>query len=164
MKKIYEKYRGVIASKKYTKVIYVFGSIVVLLSTFSLGVSVGFHRASFTKAWDEHYMENFGMHGEYPGQNHKHFPNAHGAIGKILKIELPTIIVADKDGTEKVIVLTQNTKIQNGITTIASTDLKINDFIITIGSPNTQGQIEAAFIRILPAPANLNQSNEKPLQ
>ena len=109
-------------------------------------------------------MENFGARGEHPGPIRGHSPNAHGAVGKILKIELPTIIVEDKDATEKVIVLTENTKIQNGTTTVTPLDLKINDFIITIGSPNDQGQVEAKFIRILPAPESLNQSNEKILQ
>lgn len=164
MKKIHEEIKKVISSKKYMKVVYALGVVIILLVTFSLGVSVGFHRASFTKAWGEHYMDNFGPRSEHTGLAREHYPNAHGAIGKILKIELPTIIVEDKDATEKVIVLTENTKIQNGTMAITAPDLKLNDFIITIGSPNDQGQIEAKFIRVFPAPANLNQTNEKPLQ
>jgi hypothetical protein len=78
------------------------------------------------------------------------FPNADGAIGKILKIELPNIIVQDKDNTEKVIVLSTTTQIQKMKTAITQNDLQVNDFVVVIGSPNAQGQIDAKFIRVLP--------------
>ena len=45
-------------------------------------------------------------------------------------------------------------------------NLKVDDFVIIIGDPNAQGQIEAKFIRVMPAPELLNNTttNEKPLQ
>jgi hypothetical protein len=79
------------------------------------------------------------------------FPNAHGAIGKIIKKELPTIIVQDKDNTEKVVLIKADTQIQKIKEKATQADLKIDDFIVVIGTPNEQGQIEAKFIRIMPA-------------
>ena len=71
--------------------------------------------------------------------------------GKIIKIELPTIIVMDKDNTEKVVLIKDDTKIQNKKQDIKNLDLKVDDFIVVIGSPDDQGQIEAKFIRLMPA-------------
>ena len=82
----------------------------------------------------------------------ENFPNAHGAIGKIIKIELPTLIVQDKDSTEKVILTANDTQIQRMRENITANDLKINDFLVVIGSPNEQGQIEAKLIRLVPSP------------
>ena len=86
----------------------------------------------------------------------KNFPrerdlsNSHGAIGKIIKIELPTLVLADRDGVEKVILIKDTTIIMHFRDTIKATDLKVNDVAVIIGSPNTDGQIEAIFIRVLP--------------
>ena len=33
---------------------------------------------------------------------------------------------------------------------ITTNDLKLDDFVVVIGTPNTQGQIEAKFIRVMP--------------
>ena len=73
-------------------------------------------------------------------------------IGKIIKIELPTLIVQDKDSTEKVILAANDTQVQRMRENITANDLKINDFLVVIGSPNEQGQIEAKLIRLVPSP------------
>lgn len=155
MKKIQEKLKKVLESKILVGVLYGVGGILVLMLVFSLGVSVGFHKASFGKNWGENYERNFGMkHGDMLGKfegRGENFPNAHGAVGKILKIELPNIIVIDKDNTEKVIVLNEQTKIQAMRQELKATDLKIDNFIVVIGSPDEKGQIEAKFIRLMPS-------------
>ena len=56
----------------------------------------------------------------------------------------------DKDNTEKVILIKSDTKIQKMKADIQTTDLSMNDFIVVIGSPDSQGQIEAKFIRVMP--------------
>ncbi len=154
MKKIHEKLKIFFDLKILVKVIYGLGIFIVILIIFSAGMSVGFHKATFGHAWGENYERNFGVQ---PGFNGNNFPNAHGAVGKIIKIELPTIIVQDKDNTEKVILIKDDTKIEKIRNAITSSDLKINDFIIVIGTPDDQGQIEAKFIRIMPAPGFLNK-------
>ncbi|MFA6585967.1 MAG: hypothetical protein WCS86_02280 [Candidatus Paceibacterota bacterium] len=154
MKKIYEDIKKVFESKVSTGFIYLIGAIIIVILIFSAGVSVGFHKASFGRAWGENYEKNFGMRpsGPMSGFGKDNFPNANGAIGKIIKITLPTIIVRDKNNTEKVILLSDNTQIQEMMANIKSTDLSLDDYIIVIGSPNNQGQIEAKFIRVMPSP------------
>ena len=150
-------------SKVLVGVLYGIGIIIIITLIFSAGVSVGFHKASFGRAWGDNYERNFGMmQPRFGGLGQNNFPNAHGSIGKIIKIQLPTIIVQDRDNTEKVILITNDTKIQRMRTEIKSSDLAINDFVTIIGSPDSQGQIEAKFIRVMPA-GMPNTSPQTPL-
>jgi len=152
MKKIYEDIKKVFESKIPTRILIGIGIVIVAMLIFSAGVSVGFHKASFGRAWGENYERNFGMRPERPIFGRDNFPNAHGAIGKIIKIELPTIIVQDKGNIEKVVLIKDDTKIQKMMTSITASDLAVNDYTVVIGSPNEQGQIEAKLIRIMPSP------------
>jgi hypothetical protein len=149
MKKIYENIKKFFESRLLFKILCGIGIVVVALLIFYAGVTVGFHKASFGRAWAENYERNFGFGPDhsFAGDN---FPNADGAIGKIIKIELPNIIVQDKDNTEKVILTNSDTQIQKMKNNITTNDLKIDDFVVVIGTPNTQGQIEAKFIRVMP--------------
>lgn len=159
MKNIKEKIAKVFESKIFIGILYGIGIMIILMVVFSLGASFGSHKASFGKAWGENYERNFGRMSPPAlglGSNKDSFPNAHGAIGKIIKIELPTIIVQDKDNTEKVILLKEDTKIQKMKSKLATNDLNVDDFIVVIGSPNEIGQIEAKLIRIMPSPELLN--------
>jgi hypothetical protein len=148
MKKIYEDIKKVFESRTSFIVLCGIGVAIIVLLIFSLGVMVGFRKASFSQAWEENYERNFGMRTDRPIFDN--FPNESGAIGKIIKITLPTLIVADKNNTEKVILLEDDTQIQKMKQPILASDLKVDDFIVVIGVPNTQGQIEAKFIRIMP--------------
>jgi hypothetical protein len=151
MKKIYEDIKKVFESKVAFRILIGIGILIIALLIFSAGIIIGFHKASFERAWEENYERNFGPKPNGPIFGQTNFPNTHGAIGKILKIELPTIIVQDnKDNTEKVILLKADTRIEKTNTAIAGQDLKIDDFVVVIGTPNPQGQIEAKFIRIMP--------------
>jgi len=156
MKKIHEKLVRVFESKVFVGILHGIGIIIALILVFSAGISVGFHKASFGRAWGENYNRNFGMMRpvsfDLNGFNdNNNLPNAHGAIGKIIKITLPTIIVTDKDNTEKVVLIKDDTKIQKTREALTSTNLRVDDFVVVIGSPNDQGQIEAKFIRVMPA-------------
>jgi len=163
MKKIYEKMKKVFESKVLIGVLYGVGTIIVVLIIFSVGVSVGFHKASFGRDWGNNYSRNFGAdnHGGPLGSPEMmdSFPNAHGVVGKIIKIALPTVIVADRDNLEKSVLIADGTKIQRMRDIIAAADLKVDDLIVVIGSPSDQGQIEAKFIRIMPSPDFLTNNN-----
>ena len=155
LKKVFE-------SKVLVRFLYVIGIIIVAVLIFSLGISVGFHKASFGRAWGDNYERNFGMG---PGKmmfGQNNFPNAHGATGKIIKIELPNIIVQDRDNTEKVVLIKDDTQIQKMMLSINASDLIINDFVVVIGNPNKEGQIEAKLIRVMPYPELM--PNSKPFR
>lgn len=154
MKKMYEDIKKIFESKISNNIVYGIGAVILALIIFSAGVKVGFHKSSFGRDWGEHYNENFGMgrRSEKMGMMN-YFPNAHGTTGKILKLEIPNILVQDKDNTEKVVATDDDTKIQKGSESITIADLKIDDFIVVIGTPNNKGQIEAKLIRVMPNPS-----------
>jgi hypothetical protein len=146
-----ENIKKVLESKVVIIILYGIGIFIAAMLIFSAGITVGFHKASFGRAWGENYERNFGMRPDRLMFGQDNFPNANGAIGKIIKITLPTIIVQDKDNTEKVILIKDDTKIQKMTSLVKPGDLAIDDFVVIIGSPNDQGQIEAKLIRIMPA-------------
>ena len=165
MKEINEKLKKVFESKVLVGILYGIGIVIIVLVIFSAGVSVGFHKASFGRNWGDNYSKNFGNGDRgWPlggPEMMNSFPNAHGVNGKIIKIELPTVIVADRDNLEKVVLIKDDTKIQRMRENITTDDLKIDDFIVVIGSPNNQGQIEAKLIRIMPAPGFLTNNDKQ---
>ena len=81
-------------------------------------------------------------------------------INTILAIELLPVsiifwlfiyqVIKQEDKKWQVILIKNDTQIQKIKENIATNDLKINDFVVVIGTPNEQGQIEAKFIRIMP--------------
>ena len=62
------------------------------------------------------------------------------------------MVVSERDGTEKIIRITDDTSVHQQKSTVAIGTLKVGDFIISIGEPNTNSEIEAKFIRLIPAP------------
>jgi len=170
MKEIKESVKKILESKKVSMIILILGLFIILSIVFQAGVYVGFHKASFGRDWSENYGRNFGMtRGDGRDliggmRNQKNFPNTHGTIGKIIKIELPIIIVEDKDGTEKVVIIKDDTGIRSIKQEIKVNDLRVDDFIVVIGSPNTNGQIEAKLIRVMPAGMPQARLFEQPIK
>lgn len=60
------------------------------------------------------------------------------------------LIIKDRDGTEKIILVTDKTEIRKFRETVKLSDLKIDDYVVVIGEPNDAGQVEAKLIRIMP--------------
>ena len=127
---------------------------------FQAGVFVGFHKASFLfKNGDNFYNvygKNSGMMG---GRGEMHMNNflrdeyssAHGAVGKIVKISLPNIVVLGSDGIEKNILTDKNTIVKLFRDNSSAEKLTIDQNIAVLGSPDAQGQIVAKLIRVLPS-------------
>jgi hypothetical protein len=143
-------------SKTIRKIIYGFGILTIVFLIFQLGMIAGFRKASFGRDWGDNYAINFGPSRGDPRMMDGrigNLPNAHGAIGKIIKVELPTIVVLDEnDNTEKAVLINDKTEIRQGRESIISDQLKIDDHVVIIGTPNSSGQIEARLIRFLPVP------------
>ncbi len=139
-------------SKTFKKILYGMGVVIVALLIFQGGVLVGYHKAGFSYRLGDNYHRMFGgerdktLLGMYRGD----FTDAHGSVGKIIKINLPTFVLEGQDGVEKIISINDDTVIRQFRETIKPTDLKVNDFVVVIGSPNTQGQIESRLIRLMP--------------
>ena len=145
-------------TKTFTGILLIIGTLIVLLIVFQTGVFVGYKRAQFSGRFGDNYRQAFGgpregnglgMMGGFFGGN---LLNDHGAVGKIIKVSLPTIVVMGPDNIERVVLIDNNTQIVQFRQQIQPSDLKVNDSIVVIGSPNSSSQIEAKLIRVIPIP------------
>ncbi|MEI8249056.1 MAG: hypothetical protein WCG07_00995 [Candidatus Taylorbacteria bacterium] len=138
-----------------TSPIYIIASVLIGILIFGAGVFVGYHKARFSNTWDTNYTRGVGMMNRSPSLfapflNDADDVNPHGTIGTIVSIKLPLIMVKGQSEAEKVIVVGSSTRIRVMHTIGSTDDLKVGEFITSIGNPNDQGQIEASFIRIMP--------------
>lgn len=144
-------------SKLLKRIIIVLAAIIIILLSFGVGMLVGYNKARFSYAWGENYDRNFGgpprgIFGFLPGGGE--FMNAHGTFGSVLEVNLgsSTLLVEGQDNIEKTVLISSSTKIMENRGFVKLSDIKINDPVVVIGSPNNQGQIEAQLIRALPEP------------
>ncbi len=149
----------VFQSKNFRVAIYIIGFLLVIVLVFQAGQISGFRKASFGRDWGDNYIKNFGSpHKGFKMMDEKfgdfgNLPNSSGAMGKIIKVELPTIVIFDgRDQTEKIITIDDKTEIRKKRDVVSENELKIDEFVIIIGSPNSVGQIEAKLIRFIPSP------------
>lgn len=140
----------IIVSKNFRRGIEIAVAVLVLLVVFGTGVFVGLEKARFSYRWGENYFRNFA--GPRPMSLDRGYLNAHGIAGAILKIGEDGLVIQDKDGDERNILITEQTMIKRGPTSANITQLKTGEYIVSIGSPNNEGEINAKFIRIMPGP------------
>lgn len=144
-------------SKLFRKILCGLGALVVTLTVFQAGIFVGYRKASFSYNFGDNYHRTFGLpsrHGmmggaDFFGFSHGEFTSAYGTTGTIVKINLPTIIVAGNDKVEKVIAVNDKTIIRQYRDDVAAVNLKVGDTVVVIGSPNSAAQIDAKLIRVL---------------
>jgi len=148
--------KEIIKSKLYIVIALSLAAIVIIFLIFGAGMYVGFHKAKFSYQWAENYHKNFadprgGFFRDFGG---KDLIDSHGISGQIMKIDGSTLVIKGQDNMEKIVVIKDNTTIERFREIIKSSDLKVDDFIVVIGEPNDVGQIEAKFLRIMPALAS----------
>lgn len=145
---------GFFQSKSFRRIIIGVGLLIIVLISFGTGVLVGYNKARFSYAWGENYDRNFGgpPHGIFGFLPDNSFINAHGTFGSVLDINpgSSTLMVEGRDNIEKTILVSSATMLRADQNDIKLSDIKINDPVVVIGSPNNQGQIEARLIRMLP--------------
>ena len=146
-------------TSRFKKTVYILGALIVLSLAFHAGMAVGFHRAEFGHRFDQSYMNAYGRHPEMGKGRERDEPfETHGAIGKVLSVSLPTIVVEDKN-IEKVVRISSSTIVRHFRDHIDITTIKPNDFIIVIGEPNNNSEVVAKFIRMLPPPSDFIETN-----
>jgi len=133
----------------FNKILIGLAALVIILFFFTAGIFVGYEKARFSFRWGENYYNNIiGQRGEL--NLDRQFFNARNGVGKIININGNNIIIKDQNNTEKTIVVDDKTVIRVQNQTIKISDLKIDDNIVVIGSPNDSGQVAAKLIRVLP--------------
>lgn len=148
-------------SKGFTIVTWVVAALAVLLLVFQGGIAVGSKKADFSCKWGENYRQNFGgpEDGQLPMPGKDDLMGAHGTAGEVIRINNSVLTVKGNDNIERDVLIGSDTSIVNARKNINLTDIRNGDSVVVIGDPNDSGQIEAKFIRILPAPSRLNLLN-----
>ena len=137
-------------------------AIVIFLVAFGLGVSVGYEKAIFSSEWGMNYEHNFsGMPplGVAIGTTPL---NTHGAAGTVIDVSGSGLSVRDDDNDEQSIMVASDTVIKKMEATINLGDIMTGDHVVVIGSPNSNGQVEAHFIRVFPEPEPDNGGPQPP--
>jgi hypothetical protein len=135
--------KNFIESKPVAVLLMALGGVVVVLLIFQAGVYTGYRKAGFSLRLGESY--NRVLEG-------REFPAAHGAAGQVVSVALPTFVLSEPDGDEKIVRISDATLIRRFHDTIASTSITAGDYAVVIGEPNDAAQIDATFVRILPPP------------
>jgi hypothetical protein len=132
-------------------------ALIIIIVAFECGAQYGFRKASFVNTWNSGIGR--GMHdprfmfAPFSKRNDDARPN--GIVGEIVSLQLPSIMIKGKTTAEEVIIVNPQTIIHKMRDVATTTDLKIGDTIVVIGKPNTDGQIQASFVRILPQGTNM---------
>lgn len=136
------------------KIIIGLAGFVLVVLIFGAGTFVGGMKARFSYRWAENYHRNFGGPRNGFMGDWRNFPPApenfiesHGTFGEIIKINGSDLVIKGQNDMEKVVIITKDTVIKRGKETIKKEDLKVNDYIVVIGSSDDKGQIEAKLIR-----------------
>lgn len=142
-------------SKMVQKIIVIIGIVIVVLSILKVGIGIGESRARFAGQFGDNFERNFigprdGMMGK--AGFGRMMPGVHGAAGEIISINLPQLVISGPDNLEKTVLLSTSTTIRHFQQNVASTDLKVGDFVVIIGNPDNSGRVEAKLIRIMPSP------------
>lgn len=142
-------------SKKFQLATWIAAGFILLLLVFKLGVFVGYKKAFFIGRWSENYHRNFaGPRGGFFRNflsDKRDFIGAHGVFGSVLSVDGTRIVVRGRDNVEKIILVTDKTVITRLRETVGAYDIKPDDNIVIIGEPNDAGEIQAKFVRIMPA-------------
>ena len=144
-------------NKKFKVLVGIIFIFVIVLIIFQAGMYVGLRKARFSSRLGDNFERNFRdprsggfMQRSFPGG--AGMPIGHGAVGEIVSIALPLIVVAGPDKLEKTVVVTKTTEVREFRNTVPANELAVGDFIIVLGTPNDEGQISAKLIRLAPSP------------
>lgn len=139
-------------SKLFKGFIFGFLGFLILTFVFKVGEIVGAKKANFSCQWSNNYHKNFGgpKQGFLQGFGDKDFIEANGVVGQVIGIASSTITIKGRGDVEKIVLVEQDTTIKKFQETISLDKLQIDEMVVVIGEGNSQGQIEAKLIRIMP--------------
>jgi hypothetical protein len=72
----------------------------------------------------------------------------HGVAGEVIDIGTSTLFVKDPAGDEQVVFIASSTPIREMDQEILPDAIVVGDGVTVIGEPNSNGQVEARFIRV----------------
>jgi hypothetical protein len=145
-------------SKKVRGILIGIAGTLVVLGVFGAGIAVGSHKARFSENLGAGFERNFvgGKEDFFMGfSDRSPMPGGHGAVGTVVGVAYPKVVVAGPDNIEKTVVLRGDTLVRKFREEGTTTDVVAGTFVVVLGNPDSQGQIEAKLVRIVPAPGTM---------
>lgn len=150
----FAKHKDFFASPTFRAVLVTLAGVAGALLIFHAGMVVGYRKAWFAYRWSEAYSRNFS--GPTRGWTFadRAFVDGHGASGRILEAGGDRLVILGNGPSEeeKVVLVSGATAVRRFEHAIPATELKPDDYVVVIGRPDEQGQINAKFIRVMPQP------------
>ncbi len=144
-------------SKLFAGIIAGVCGMLLVMCIFEVGVMVGYHEASFSSRWGQNYERNFGGMGVAQGLPGGHLPTPDGTFGKIISISneasTTTLVVNSAQNPEEKIIINSDTLVRDRVNTVSASALGIGSYVVVLGAPNDQGEIEAKLVRVVPSPS-----------
>lgn len=159
-------FRDIHKSQKVRGLLIGLGVAVLALVIFQAGMVAGYNKARFGARFGDNFERNFvgprggDFGGGFPTPG---MPGGHGAVGEIVSIALPQVVIAGPDNLEKTVLVGTSTKVREFRDEITADKLKVGDFVVVLGNPNEEGQVDAKLIRLMPPPPDRAQNNQ-PMQ
>ncbi|OHA16807.1 MAG: hypothetical protein A3C79_00560 [Candidatus Taylorbacteria bacterium RIFCSPHIGHO2_02_FULL_45_28] len=156
-------FRDIHKSQKVRGILIGLGVVVLVLVIFQTGQVLGYHKAKFGARFGDNFEKNFvgprggNFVGRLPSPG---MPGGHGAVGEIVSIALPQVVVAGPDNLEKTVLVGTSTRVREFQDEINVGQLKVGDFVVVLGNPNEEGQVDAKLIRLMPPPPDRVMNNQ----
>ena len=151
-----EEVKSFLESKKTATLMTVVLVIACTIIVFHVGEEFGVKKAEVMDHMSGGYYKTLGprdSRGSGPlGYLFDDQTNTHGVSGKVVSIEADKILVEDDEGIEKTVLVDANSIIKKQRLSIQASEIQPGDFIVVIGTPTPEAQIDAKIIRIIPAP------------
>ena len=96
--------------------------------------------------------------GVFAGLPFDNLPGSHGAVGQVIKVSSSTLVVAEPNNVEKVVLVGNQTITRQYRDQIKAQDIVVGDFVSILGEANAKGEIDAKFIRVLPPPLSASST------
>ncbi len=136
--------------------------LLIVFAIFEAGVAFGYHEAMFSARWGEDYGRNFGEPEDALGLPSSHMPMPEGNVGQIASITgsaTSTILfVSSKEHPEEKVLVDDDTIIRKKDTVLQPSQLAVGMSIVVLGAPNSDGAIDAKFIRVFSTPPGMAAS------
>ncbi len=149
-------YGAFIRSKSFLIIIGALLFLGLLLGSFSVGMAIGYHNARESYAWGESYNRVFaGPRGGFMGGVIRDFDgrdyiDAHGVFGEVVRVEGQSLVLSARDGLERVVVVLPTTEMRKFRDAATINDIRVGDSAVIVGTPDSEGRIQAQLIRIMP--------------
>lgn len=129
-------------------------ALAATLVVFRLGVLVGYKKSVFSDKLSCGYSRTFApgpraaADGDVDADDS--WGSVHGAAGRVASVATSSIVVADRGGVEKLVLMGERVEVRSGLGATTSGAIRSGDVVVVLGYPDERGRIVAELVRIMP--------------